>query len=114
MLNAEIAMTLLADAQAEVDLAEDGVCAIQKLREVPEGYYDLILTDIQMPRMNGYEMAKAIRALPDAKASIPIIAMTANAFEEDRRAALAAGMDGYVVKPVETAALGKAIAELKI
>lgn len=114
VLNAEIAMTLLADAQAEVDLAEDGVCAIQRLREVPEGYYDLILTDIQMPRMNGYEMAKAIRALPDAKSTIPIIAMTANAFDEDRRAALAAGMDGYVVKPVETAALGKAIAELKI
>ena len=94
MLNAEIAMTLLADAQAEVDLAEDGVCAIQKLREVPEGYYDLIFMDIQMPVMDGYQATAAIRSAPDYPdaATIPIIAMTTNTFSEDVATAAAAGM----------------------
>ena len=87
-LNAEIAMTILQDADAEVELAADGKIAVDKLKDVPVGYYDAILMDIQMPNMNGYEATKAIRKLTDERAKIPIIAMTANAFEEDRQAAL--------------------------
>ena len=108
-LNAEIAMTILQDADAEVELAADGKIAIDKLKDVPVGYYDAILMDIQMPNMNGYEATKAIRKLTDERAKIPIIAMTANAFEEDRQAALAAGMDDYVAKPVEISELFRTI-----
>lgn len=108
-LNAEIAMTILQDADAEVELAADGKIAVDKLQDVPVGYYDAILMDIQMPNMNGYEATKAIRKLTDERAKIPIIAMTANAFEEDRQAALAAGMDDYVAKPVEISELFQTI-----
>ena len=76
------------------------------LSQAPEGYYDLILMDIQMPRMNGYEAAAKIRGMADAKkAGIPIIAMTANAFAEDRQAALDAGMNAHVAKPIDMAVL---------
>lgn len=108
-LNAEIAMTILQDADAEVELAADGKIAVDKLQDVPAGYYDAILMDIQMPNMNGYQATGAIRKLPDERAKIPIIAMTANAFEEDRQAALAAGMDDYVAKPVEISELFRII-----
>ena len=108
-LNAEIAMTILQDADAEVELAADGKIAVDKLKDVPVGYYDAILMDIQMPNMNGYEATKAIRKLTDERAKIPVIAMTANAFEEDRQAALAAGMDDYVAKPVEISELFRTI-----
>ena len=108
-LNAEIAMTILQDADAEVELAADGKIAVDKLKDVPVGYYDAILMDIQMPNMNGYEATKAIRKLTDERAKIPIIAMTANAFEEDRQAALAVGMDDYVAKPVEISELFRTI-----
>ena len=108
-LNAEIAMTILQDADAEVELAADGKIAVDKMKDVPVGYYDAILMDIQMPNMNGYEATKAIRKLTDERAKIPIIAMTANAFEEDRQAALAAGMDDYVAKPVEISELFRTI-----
>ena len=108
-LNAEIAMTILQDADAEVELAADGKIVVDKLQDVPAGYYDAILMDIQMPNMNGYEATKAIRKLTDERAKIPIIAMTANAFEEDRQAALAAGMDDYVAKPVEISELFRTI-----
>ena len=108
-LNAEIAMTILQDADAEVELAADGKIAVNKLKDVPVGYYDAILMDIQMPNMNGYEATKAIRKLTDEREKIPIIAMTANAFEEDRQAALAAGMDDYVAKPVEISELFRTI-----
>ena len=99
----------LQDADAEVELAADGKIAVDKLQDVPAGYYDAILMDIQMPNMNGYEATKAIRKLTDERAKIPIIAMTANAFEEDRQAALAAGMDDYVAKPVEISELFRTI-----
>ena len=99
----------LQDADAEVELAADGKIAVDKLKDVPVGYYDAILMDIQMPNMNGYEATKAIRKLTDERAKIPIIAMTANAFEEDRQAALAAGMDDYVAKPVEISELFRTI-----
>ena len=108
-LNAEIAMTILQDAEAEVELAADGKIAVDMLKDAPVGYYDTVLMDIQMPNMNGYQATGAIRKLPDERAKIPIIAMTANAFEEDRQAALAAGMDDYVAKPVEISELFRII-----
>ena len=108
-LNAEIAMTILQDADAEVELAADGKIAVDKLQDVPAGYYDASLMDIQMPNMKGYEATTAIRKLTDERAKIPIIAMTANAFEEDRQAALAAVMDDYVAKPVEISELFRTI-----
>ena len=108
-LNAEIAMTILQDAEAEVELAADGKIAVDMLKDAPVGYYDAVLMDIQMPNMNGYQATGAIRKLPDERAKIPIIAMTANAFEEDRQAALAAGMDDYVAKPVEISELFRII-----
>ena len=70
------------------------------LKAKPEDYYDLILMDIQMPHMDGYEATKVIRALNDPRSRIPIIAMTANAFEEDRQRAFEAGMDGHIAKPI--------------
>ena len=101
-LNREIAMDILEEEGMLIDTAEDGDIAVEKMRCAAEGGYDLILMDIQMPRMSGYEATKAIRSLPGAAASkIPIIAMTANAFEEDKQNALAAGMNGHLAKPIE-------------
>lgn len=108
-LNAEIAMTILQDAEAEVELAADGKIAVDMLKDAPVGYYDTVPMDIQMPNMNGYQATGVIRKLPDERAKIPIIAITANAFEEDRQAALAAGMDDYVAKPVEISELFRTI-----
>lgn len=101
-LNREIAVELLGATGAEIDSACDGEQCLERFAKSPEGYYDLILMDIQMPVMNGYAAAKAIRALPrrDAK-KIQIWAMTANAFVEDREAAKAAGMDGHFAKPLD-------------
>ena len=100
-LNVEIARTILEDAQAEVEVAADGAIAVAMLKKAPVRYYDVVLMDIQMPKMNGYQATEAIRKLPDERAQVPIIAMTANAFEEDRQAAFAAGMDDYLAKPIE-------------
>lgn len=101
-LNAEIATEVLGDANIIVEHAEDGKVAVDMIAAAKPGHYDLVLMDIQMPVMDGYEATKAIRALEDsALANIPIIAMTANAFEEDRQAAIDAGMNGHVAKPVE-------------
>ncbi len=100
-LNAEIATTILEETGLKVDRAEDGVVCISMLEQAEAGYYDLILMDIQMPNLNGYEAAQKIRRLPDkAKADIPIIAMTANAFEEDKRKAFASGMNDHIAKPI--------------
>jgi len=110
-LNAEITSTVLGDAHIQVDIARDGVQAVEMLKNAPVGYYDLILMDVQMPRLNGYEATRAIRALPDERAKTPIAAMTANAFDEDRQAAFAAGMDAYATKPIEPNKLMKVIAE---
>ena len=102
VLNAEIAIELLEDYDIRVDHAEDGLECVSMLAQAEDGYYDLILMDIQMPHLNGYEAACRIRALADhEKAAIPIIAMTANAFEEDRQNAFAAGMNGHVAKPID-------------
>ena len=101
-LNREIAEEILSDEGMTVDTAEDGDIAVEKVKSSRPGQYDLILMDVQMPRMNGYEATRAIRALPDERLSrIPIVAMTANAFEEDKQNALNAGMNGHLSKPVD-------------
>ena len=85
-----------------METAEDGMAAIEKMRHAAAGTYDLVLMDVQMPKMDGYEATREIRKLSDPeKASIPIIAMTANAFAEDRQKAFEAGMDGYLAKPID-------------
>ena len=100
-LNAEIACTILTESGMEVERAEDGRVCLQMLKERPKRYYDAVLMDIQMPNMDGYETAKAIRSLDDSRARIPVIAMTANAFDEDRMKAFEAGMDAHVAKPID-------------
>lgn len=100
-LNAEIAKELLTKQGLDVDLAEDGERCIEILNKMPEQYYDVILMDVQMPVMDGYETTMAIRKGNNGNATIPIIAMTANAFEEDREHALAAGMNGHIAKPID-------------
>ena len=101
-LNAEIAEAILKHVGLKIDRVEDGVQCVNRIMEMPVGTYDMILMDIQMPKMDGYKATQAIRHLPDRdKACIPIIAMTANAFEEDKRDAIAAGMNGHIAKPIQ-------------
>ena len=112
-LNRELALEILKEAGFTVDTAEDGEIAVQKMKQAAPGQYDLILMDIQMPKMDGYEATRQIRALPDAaKADIPIFAMTANAFEEDRQNALKAGMDGHIAKPLDIPHLLQVLADV--
>ena len=100
-LNREITVTILEQTGIITEQAEDGSVAVKMVQEAEPGYYDLILMDIQMPIMDGYEATKQIRALPDKRlAQLPIIAVSANAFEEDKKASLAAGMDGHIAKPI--------------
>jgi signal transduction histidine kinase/ABC-type amino acid transport substrate-binding protein/BarA-like signal transduction histidine kinase len=109
-LNAEIAVEILSEVGFEVDRAQDGQICVDMLQKADDYFYDVILMDIQMPNMNGYEATKAIRALADtAKADIPIIAMTANAFEEDKRDAQRAGMNGHLAKPINVHELYKTL-----
>ena len=112
-LNRELALEILKEAGFAVDTAEDGEIAVQKMKQAAPGQYDLILMDIQMPKMDGYEATRQIRALPDAaKADIPIFAMTANAFEEDRQSALKAGMNGHIAKPLDIPHLLQVLADV--
>ncbi|MBQ9493509.1 MAG: response regulator [Oscillibacter sp.] len=105
-VNREIAVRLLEMCDAKVDTAEDGDIAVEKVRSAPAGTYDLILMDLQMPHMDGLKAARTIRAIPDtAKASIPIVAMSANAFEEDKQEAFQAGMNDHLAKPIDLAKL---------
>lgn len=104
-LNMEIAKSLLEMHQVQIDTATNGREALQKFQESVEGQYQAILMDIRMPEMDGLEATRAIRALPRPDAAVPIIALSANAFEEDKAQAAEAGMNGYVVKPIEVAEL---------
>ena len=112
-LNAEIAEAILERAGLKIERVEDGIQCVNRITKMPEGTYDMILMDIQMPKMDGYKATQAIRHLPDKdKARIPIIAMTANAFEEDKREAIAAGMDGHIAKPIQVDKLLSMLAEM--
>ncbi|MCM1191105.1 MAG: response regulator [Butyrivibrio sp.] len=105
-LNQEIAVAILEEAGFSVDVASNGRIAVDMLAGSNPGHYQVILMDVQMPEMNGYEATKAIRRLADEKLSaIPILAMTANAFEEDKQEALKSGMDGHIAKPIDITVL---------
>ena len=105
-MNQMIASAILEEAGFAIELAVNGEEAVKKMAEAPAGYYDIILMDIQMPKMDGYEAAKRIRSLPDPrKAAIPIVAVTANAFEEDRKVAMEAGMNAHLAKPYDIPAI---------
>ena len=112
-LNAEIAEAILERAGLKTERVEDGIQCVNRIMEMPVGTYDMILMDIQMPKMDGYKATQAIRNLPDRdKACIPIIAMTANAFVEDKRDAIAAGMNGHIAKPIPVDKLLSMLAEV--
>ena len=112
-MNAEIAEAILEHVGLKTERVEDGIQCVNKITKMPVGTYDMILMDIQMPRMDGYKATQAIRHLPDKdKACIPIVAMTANAFEEDKRDAVAAGMNGHIAKPIQIDKLLSMLAEV--
>ena len=112
-LNAEIAEVILERAGLKIERVENGIQCVDRIMKMPAGTYDMILMDIQMPKMNGYKATQAIRNLPDKdKACIPIIAMTANAFEEDKREAIAAGMNGHIAKPIQVDNMLSILAEI--
>ncbi|RKJ05239.1 response regulator [bacterium D16-54] len=112
-LNQEIAVEILQETGFIMDVADDGAVAVEKIKESEPGRYDLILMDIQMPILNGYEATKQIRALNKPGVSdIPIIAMTANAFDEDKKAAFAAGMNGHIAKPIDIPKLMELLTEI--
>ena len=111
-LNAEIAETVLVEAGIEVKRVEDGLQCIEELKKMPENYYDVILMDVQMPNMDGYTATQRIRDLDDSRAEIPIIAMTANAYDEDRRKAQEAGMDGFLAKPLDVDEMMRLLAQI--
>ena len=104
-LNAEIAMTILEEYGIEIKHVEDGIMCVAELQKEPENYYSAILMDIQMPNMDGYAATQIIRHLKNKRASIPIIAMTANAFDEDKQQAKDAGMDAHIAKPIDVEVL---------
>ena len=112
-INSEILCELLQMQGAQTDVRENGRLAVDAFADAAPGTYDAILMDVQMPVMDGYAATRAIRAMerPDARA-IPIVAMTANAFDEDRRAAMEAGMDAHVAKPIDTRRLWNALRRL--
>lgn len=111
-LNQEIAVALLEEAGFTTDVADNGSIAVDMLKGAEPGYYCLVLMDVQMPVMDGYTAAREIRALENQElAKIPIFAITANAFEEDRQAALSCGMNGHIAKPINIEALSKMLNE---
>ena len=112
-LNQEIAVEILSEAGLSIEVACNGQAAVDMLKQSVPGYYRLILMDVQMPVMNGYEATKAIRQLENKElASIPIVAMTANAFEEDKREAIACGMNGHIAKPIDINKLFESMDEI--
>ena len=111
-LNAEIAETVLEETGIKVKHVEDGIQCIEELKKMPEKYYDVILMDVQMPNMDGYTATQRIRDLDDSRAEILIIAMTANAYDEDRRKAQEAGMDGFLAKPLDVDEMMRLLAQI--
>ena len=111
-LNAEIAMTILEEYGIEVKHVEDGIMCVAELQKKPENYYSAILMDIQMPNMDGYAATQIIRHLKNKRASIPIIAMTANAFDEEKQKAKDAGMDAHIAKPINVEVLLKTLYQI--
>ena len=112
-LNQILAENLLTNAGLTVEIANDGTEAVEKMKSASAGYYDIILMDVQMPKMDGYEATRQIRALEDKeKADIPIVAVTANAFEEDRQIAMEIGMNGHLAKPYDVPEIMKTLKEL--
>lgn len=111
-LNAEIAETVLEETGIKVKHVEDGIQCIEELKKMPEKYYDVILMDVQMPNMDGHTATQRIRDLDDSRAEIPIIAMTANAYDEDRRKAQEAGMDGFLAKPLDVDEMMRLLAQI--
>ena len=112
-LNLEIAVEILQEAGLVVDTANDGDIAVEKLRNAVKGQYDLVLMDVQMPKLDGYTATKEIRTLDNPYVSnIPIIAMTANAFEEDKKKSFEAGMNGHLSKPIEIPKLMEVLASI--
>lgn len=108
-LNQEIAATLLEEMGVTVETAEDGCVAVEMLQKAAPGQYDLVFMDIQMPIMDGYEATRRIRAMDGPAASVPVVAMTANAFSEDEQKAWASGMNGYLTKPINVEKLAEAL-----
>ena len=112
-LNQMLAENLLTNVGLAVEIANDGTEAVEKMKSVAAGHYDIILMDVQMPKMDGYEATRQIRALEDKeKADIPIVAVTANAFEEDRQIAMETGMNGHLAKPYDVPEIMKTLKEL--
>ena len=109
-LNAEIATEILGMTGIQVERAVDGLEAVDMVYDCPDGYYDIIFMDIQMPKMNGYDAARAIRAMPRSYCTqVPIIAMTANAFAEDVHAAKTVGMNEHIAKPLDLKVLARTL-----
>ncbi len=112
-LNREIATSILEETGMSVDSVEDGDIAVAAISKEPAGRYDLILMDVQMPRMDGYTATREIRTLSDdKKANIPIVAVTANVFEEDRKKAIESGMNGHIIKPISIEEIAKVMDEI--
>ncbi len=112
-LNCEIATAILEETGMTIESVNDGDIAVETVRNAPTDYYDLVFMDIQMPKMDGYTATREIRTFDDnQKANIPIVAMTANAFEEDKQKAFACGMNGHVIKPVSMEAIAQVLDEI--
>ena len=100
------------DAGFTVDTADDGDVAVERLQDSKQGEFDLVLMDIQMPKMDGYAATRQIRTLPSDVANVPIVAMTANAFEEDKQKAIRAGMNARIAKPIEAGRLMETLSHI--
>ena len=112
LLNREIAQAILQDAGFTVDTADDGDVAVERLQDSKQGEFDLLLMDIQMPKMDGYAATREIRTLPSDVANVPIVAMTANAFEEDKQKTIRAGMNAHIAKPIEAGRLMETLSHI--
>lgn len=112
LLKQEIAQAVLQDAGFTVDTADDGDVAVERLQDSKQGEFDLVLMDIQMPKMDGYAATRQIRTLPSDVANVPIVAMTANAFEEDKQKTIRAGMNAHIAKPIEAGRLMETLSHI--